>query len=198
MQTTHGARAKFHALAEATAEDWRVIERAETAHRAKHPLGDRLMALLASMKNDDSIGHPVNLYTHCLQTATRVSQAGGDDELIVVALFHDLPEAFSDNNHGLVAAQILAPWISGRREWLLVHHAEFQRIHFANHPAQDAHARDRYLDHPGFAETAHFCEFYDQNSFDPNFPTMRLAEFAPTVRRFFARPCAAAAVGARP
>jgi hypothetical protein len=70
-----------------------------------------------------------------------------------------------------------------------VHHVEFQRFHFTNHPAPDADARNRYIGHPFFTETAHFCEFYDQNSFDPGFPTMPLQEFVPIVSRFFARPC---------
>jgi hypothetical protein len=72
--------------------------------------------------------------------------------------------------------------------WLLVHHVEFQRFHFDNHPAPDAHIRDRYFGHPFFAETAYFCKFYAQNSFDPDFPTTPLREFVPIVRRFFALP----------
>jgi predicted HD phosphohydrolase len=189
MQMPHGARAKFRALDEATPEDWQIVLAAEAADRQRRSIGDRLLALLGSMQNDDSLGSPINLYEHSLQTATRVMRAGEDDELVVVALFHDLAEALSDNHHGLMAAELLSPWISERRTWLLVHHVEFQRVHFANHPNQDAHARDRYIGHPYFAETAYFCEFYDQNSFDPDFPTMSLTEFAPIVRRFFARPC---------
>jgi predicted HD phosphohydrolase len=143
---------------------------------------------MASLEKTDPLGAAVNLYTHCLQTATRVLRAGHDDELVVVALFHDLPEAFSDNHHGLLAAQILAPWISERRSWLLTHHVEFQSYHFANHPTRERNERDRYLGHPYFAETADFCRLYDQNSFDPDYPTLPLAEFEPIVRRFFEGP----------
>ncbi len=50
--------------------------------------------MIKTIANGDAVGAPVNLYTHCLQTATRVLEAGHDDELVVVALFHDLPEAF--------------------------------------------------------------------------------------------------------
>jgi predicted HD phosphohydrolase len=189
MQTPSGARAKFRALEQATSEDWQIILRAEAADRRTHSTGDRLLKLLAAMQNDDALGSPVNLYEHSLQTATRALRAGEDDELIVVALFHDLGEPLSDNHHGLLAAELLAPWISPRRTWLLVHHVEFQRVHFANHPAQDAEARDQYIGHPFFAETAHFCKFYDQNSFDPDFPSLPLQQFVPIVRRFFARPC---------
>lgn len=144
--------------------------------------------MMRAIEHGDPMGAPVNLYTHCLQTATRVLQAGHDDELIVVALFHDLPEAFSDNHHGLVAAELLAPWICERRRWLLIHHVEFQALHFANHPTRNRNERDEYAGHPYFEETARFCELYDQNSFDPDFPTRPLSHFEPIVRRFFSGP----------
>jgi predicted HD phosphohydrolase len=188
MQTTTDERTNFRTLEEATPGDWRIILRAEGADRLARTTGDRLLNLLASMRDADSLGSPVNLYTHSLQTATRVLRAGEDDELVVVALFHDLPEALSDNHHGLVAAALLSPWISERRAWLLVQHVDFQQFHFANHPGTERHARDCFAGHPFYAETAHFCQFYDQNSFDPDYPTLPLTEFAPIVRRFFARP----------
>jgi predicted HD phosphohydrolase len=188
MRSTSFERANFRALEEATPADWRIILQAEADDRLKRTTGDRLLNVLASMERDDCLGSPVNLYVHSLQTATRVLRAGEDDELVVVALFHDLPEALSDNHHGLMAAELLAPWISERRTWLLVHHVDFQRFHFVNHPAPDAHVRDRHIGHPFYSETAYFCEFYDQNSFDRDFATLPLREFVPIVRRFFARP----------
>jgi predicted HD phosphohydrolase len=178
----------FRTLDEATPEAWQAMIRAEAADRLKRTTGDRLLDLLASMRGADPLGSPINLYMHSLQTATRVLRAGEDDELVVVALFHDLPEALSDNHHGLLAAALLSPWISERREWLLVQHVDFQQYHFINHPAPDRHARDRFARHPCYAETAHFCRFYDQNSFDRDYATLPLPEFAPIVRRFFARP----------
>ena len=183
--------AKLRALSEAAPDDWVIIERAEREYRRSHGPGRGLLTALAGIARGEPVGVPVSLYTHCLQTATRVLQAGLDDELIVVALFHDLPEAFSDNDHGLLAAQLLAPWISQRRSWLLTHHVEFQGFHFANHPTRDRNERERYRGHPYFEETAHFCEFYDQNSFDPAFPTLPLAAFEPIVMKFFSGPAPA-------
>lgn len=182
------AQAAFRALSQASAADWVIIARAEAAYRRDYGPGHGLLTLLAAQAGTDPQGSPVNLYTHCLQAATRVLRAGEDDELVVVALFHDLPEAFSDNHHGLVAAQMLAPWISERRSWLLTHHVELQSFHFANHPTRNRNERDRYVGHPCFDETARFCELYDQNSFDPDYPTLPLEEFTPIVRRFFSGP----------
>ena len=188
MSNLQAERAAFRALSEATAHDWAIMDRAERAHRATSGPGAGLLKVLRSIANGDPMGAPVDLYTHCLQTATRVHAAGLDDEMVVVALFHDLPEAFSDNHHGLLAAELLAPWLSARRRWLLIHHVEFQAIHFANHPTRDPHERNRYAGHPYFEETASFCALYDQNSFDPDYPTLPLSEFEPAVRRFFSGP----------
>jgi predicted HD phosphohydrolase len=178
-------RAAFRALADATSDDWAIIDAAERAHRRQHGPGMGLLTILASLEHFPRLGAPLNLYEHCLQTASRVLQAGEDDELVVVALFHDLPEAFSDNHHGRVAAQLLAPWLSPRREWLLIHHVEFQALHFAHHPTRDRHEREPFRGHPYFDETAEFCARYDQNSFDPDYPTSALDRFEPIVRRFF-------------
>lgn len=186
MHMTGGAR--YRTLEEATLSDWQSIISAETADRIARSTGDRLLDLLASMQNADSLGNPINLYMHSLQTATRVMRAGEDDELVVVALFHDLGEALSDNHHGRVAAELLSPWISERRTWLLVQHVAFQQFHMVNHPFVDRNARDLFVGHPFYAETARFCQIYDQNSFDPDYPTAPLQGFVPTVRRFFARP----------
>lgn len=180
--------AAFRALADATPDDWRIIDRAEQDYRRDHGPGRGLLMMMKSIEHDRALGVPVNIYTHSLQTATRVLEAGLDDELVVLSLFHDLPEAFSDNHHGLLAAEMLAPWLSERRRWLLIHHVEFQAYHFANHPTRNLNERDRYKGHPLYDETAEFCERYDQNSFDPGYRTLPLEAFAPIVKRFFHGP----------
>jgi predicted HD phosphohydrolase len=182
---TPADRAGFRALEQATAADWAIIDAAERAHRREHGPGMGLLTMLASLEHWPCLGAPINVYQHCLQTATRVLESGEDDELVVVALFHDMPEAFSDNHHGLLAAQLLAPWLSPRREWLLIHHVEFQALHFANHPTRDRHEREPYRGHVYFDDTVEFCARYDQNSFDPDYPTSGIERFEPIVRRFF-------------
>ena len=184
--------AAFRALSDATPDDWRIIDQAEQKYRRDHGPGRGLLAMMNAIEHDRPLGVPVNVYTHCLQTATRVLNAGLDDELVVVSLFHDLPEVFSDNHHGLLAAEMLSPWLSDRRRWVLIHHVEFQAYHFANHPRRDRNERDRYIGHPLFAETAEFCERYDQNSFDPDYKNLPLEVFEPIVRRFFSGPAPAA------
>ena len=188
MTSNIAERAAFRALSQASAADWEIIEQAEREHRRGAGPGAGLLRMLRAISGDAPIGTPVSLFTHCLQTATRVLEAGRDDELVVMALFHDLPEAFSDNHHGLLAAEMLAPRLTERRRWMLIHHVEFQALHFANHPTRDRNERERYRGHPYFDETAEFCALFDQNSFDPDFPTLELATFEPIVRRFFGGP----------
>jgi predicted HD phosphohydrolase len=186
MSTEAILRARFHATTEATADDWRIIEAAEDRWRRERGAGAGLLRLLSSLQDDDSLGAPVNLYTHCLQTASRALRAGADDELIVVALFHDVPEAISENDHGVVAAQLLAPHLSEARSWLLVHHGAFQGAYFANHPTRGAADREPLWNHRFAPPTDEFCRLYDQNSFDPEYPSLPLAVFRPIVQRFFA------------
>jgi predicted HD phosphohydrolase len=176
---------RFRAAVDASGEDWQIMEDAEQRWRRSGGIGEGLLRLLGTLQNDDALGAPVNLYTHCLQTATRALQAGADDELIVVALFHDVPEAISQNDHGAMAAQLLAPRISAARTWLLIHHGVFQNYYFVHHPTRDRFERNNYLNHPFAEETDYFCRCYDQNSFDPDFPVLPLDSFRPIVRRFF-------------
>ena len=183
--------ARFRAAIDATRDDWQIMEDAEGRWRDAGGIGDGLLRLLSSLQFDDPLGAPVNLYTHCLQTATRALEDGADDELIVVALFHDVPEAISQNDHGAVAAQLLAPRISAARTWLLTHHGAFQNFYFVSHPTRDRFERNRYLDHPYAEQTDYFCRCYDQNSFDPDFPTLPLDSFRPVVHRFFTATLAA-------
>jgi predicted HD phosphohydrolase len=138
-----------------------------------HP-GHGLLKVLAPIADGSLMGVPVNVNGRCSQTATPVLEAGGDREPRVVALFHDLSEALSDNDHAHVAAQILALWISECRSWWLTHHGVFLNFHFANHPTRDRNARHRYLGNSNLAQTAQFCELYDHNSFDPDYPTIQL------------------------
>jgi predicted HD phosphohydrolase len=176
---------RFRAAVDASREEWEAMEDAERRWREGGGIGTGLLRLLESIHYDDPLGAPVNLYTHSLQTATRAFNDKADDELIVVALFHDIPEAISQSEHGAMAAQLLAPRISEARAWLLTHHGVFQNYYFVNHPTRDRFERNLYVDHPYAEQTDYFCRCYDQNSFDPDFPTLPLEFFRPIVHRFF-------------
>jgi predicted HD phosphohydrolase len=177
----------FNSLATATLEDWRRVMAEEQTMPYGRRVSELLMLLLRQQQEDENFGMPINTYRHCLQTATRVLNAGGDEELIVVSLFHDVPEKMAAFSHGAVIADILKPFVGERNEWMLRHHPVFQQYHFVQHPGIDHQARETYRGLPHFAYTAAYCETYDQNSFDPDFPTLPLERFEPIVEAYFSR-----------
>ena len=64
----------------------------------------------------------------------------------------------------------------------------FQAYYYAHHMGADRNSRDKYKDHPHYERCVHFCEAWDQASFDPDYPTRTLEHFAPMVREVFSRP----------
>jgi predicted HD phosphohydrolase len=177
----------FTSLNAATAEDWqRIMGQERTMPYGRHVSG-LLMMLLKEQRDDGCFGVPINCYQHCLQTATRVLNAGGSQELIVCSLFHDAAEKMAPFSHGAVIADILRPFISVPNEWMLRHHPAFQQYHFVERRGIDRYARDAFRGSPHFGYTADYCETYDQNSFDPDFPTLPLERFEPVVDVYFSR-----------
>jgi predicted HD phosphohydrolase len=91
-------------------------------------------------------------------------------------------------NHAEVAAGILRPYVREEVTWVVEQHGLFQTYYYAHHLGGDRQARERLRDHRWFEVCAHFCERYDQASFDPAYPCLPLEEFAPLVREIFLRP----------
>ncbi|MGH8311251.1 MAG: HD domain-containing protein, partial [Steroidobacteraceae bacterium] len=125
---------------------------------------------------------------HSLQTATRAHRDGRDDEYVACALIHDIGDSLGSFNHADIATAILKPFVSEQNLWMVEQHAIFQGYYFFEHMGLDKNLRDRFRGHEWFDYTAEFCEKYDQCSFDPSYDSMRLEEFEPLLRRFFARP----------
>ena len=107
-------------------------------------------------------------------------------ETVVCALLHDVGDTLAPDNHSAVAAAVLRPFVSERNYWVVLHHGLFQGYYYFHHQGQDRNARDRYRDHAHYQACVDFCERWDQQSFDPNYPTLPLAHFEPMVRRVFA------------
>ena len=179
------ARASFSTMAASTQDDWRMIG-AEFV-RFAGGLADRVLAHLALLDGDYG-GFPVDRLTHSLQTATRAHADGRDEEYVVCALLHDIGDTLGTFNHPDIAAAILRPFVSEANHWMVEKHGIFQGYYFFEFLGLDKNMRDQYRDHPFFAYTAEFCEKFDQNSFDPAYQSMSLADFEPMVRRVFERP----------
>src|SRR4051794_28551611 len=61
-----------------------------------------------------TLGYQVDRLQHSLQTATRASRDGADEEMVAVALLHDVGDGIGLFNHSEFATALLRPFISER------------------------------------------------------------------------------------
>jgi len=185
MSESPERRATFHQMTDGTAEEWMIIGMSAVQFNRK--LADRVLAHL-KLLDGDFAGYAVTRLEHSLQTATRAHRDGRDEEYVVCALLHDIGDTLGSMNHADIAAAILRPFVSEENLFMVEKHAVFQGYYFFEFLGLDKHAREKYRDHPLFGYVAEFCEKYDQNSFDPSYPSMKLEEFEPMVRSVFGKP----------
>lgn len=178
-------RATFTAFTNATPEDWMKIASANEVFKGGHV--DRILAHLNLLKGDCG-GFPIDRLEHSLQTATRASRAGMDEEYVVCALLHDIGDTLGVYNHPDIAAAILKPFVSEANHWMVANHGIFQGYYFFHHLGLDRNMRDQFRGHPHFEYCAQFCHLYDQPAFDPAYKSMPLSEFEPMLRRVMAAP----------
>jgi predicted HD phosphohydrolase len=177
-----GPAVGFTAMADGTAADYALLATYERAELARFP--DRVLGWLRAM--DGHTGYRISRLEHSLQAATRAHRAGEDEQTVVCALVHDIGDVLAPANHSEVAAAVIRPYVTDRNYWIIKQHGLFQRAYWFHHVGADPNARDRYADHPWYQACVDFCANYDQNSFDPAYPTESLEFFAPMVHRVFA------------
>ena len=178
-------RVGFTRMDQGTAEDYRLLAAAHERERAD--VADAVLGALLALRGHNP-GYPIDRYQHSLQTASRALADGADEEMLCVALLHDIGDLLAPDNHSAFAAAVLRPYVSEANHWLVCHHGLFQGYYYFHHYGADRDARERFRGHPCFARTVDFCERWDQRAFDPRYPTRPLAHFEPMVRRLFARP----------
>lgn len=148
---------------------------------------ERIMSLLRS--TDDLIqGFQVSQLTHGLQTATMAEQAGADIDMIVGALCHDVGKIISNANHPAIAAEMIRPWVSDAVYWVVKVHQDFEGMHYYARMGMDPMARLKHAENPYYDLAEKFADEWDQNAFDPDFPTLSLEHFEPLVHQVFSRP----------
>ena len=107
------------------------IESTATVYRDSQPLfflsaaqfPARLLSMLALLA-DKHDGSPIDSYAHSLQSATLAYEDDADDETVFIALFHDIGQLVSEQNHSEVSGAILKPFVSESAHWVVKHHAE--------------------------------------------------------------------------
>ncbi len=175
----------FTSMDVSTREQWAVIGAETTEHQARS--ADRVLAMLESL-SDVVDGFAVDQLTHCLQTATRAERSGADDEWVVASLCHDIGKVVSVPNHPRIAAEILRPYVRPEITAVIAAHQDFQGRHYYHHFGLDPDIRERYRDEAWFEAAERFADEWDQNSFDPDYPTLPLSHFEPRVRAIFGHP----------
>lgn len=175
---------KFTRMTDGTQDDYLLLKRLEKEQQAA--VADRVLAHLRGLERSFG-GYQVDRLEHSLQCASRAYRDGASEELVAVALLHDIGDSLAPHNHGELAAAILKPYVSDETLWILRHHGVFQAYYYAHHLGGDRNVRDRYRGHPHFDATVRFCEDWDQPSFDPGYDSMPLESLAPLVRRIFSR-----------
>lgn len=175
----------FINMKDGTREEYQFLDRLWSEHNdGGH--AENILTLLKTMQGP-KLGYKIDRYDHSLQSATRALRDGRDSEYVVAALLHDVGDAIAPENHSQAAAAILRPYISDKTWWIIQHHGIFQGYYFWHHIGGDRDARERFRDHPWFADCAEFCELYDQNCFDPDYENEPLETFLPMVKEVFSR-----------
>ncbi len=179
-----GRIVSFRQMKDGTKEDYELLDQSEKDHATGLP--DRILETLQRL--DHSLeGYPLTRLGHVLQTATRALRDGADDEMVVAALIHDIGDELSPYNHAEIAAGVIRPYVRPEVTWIVEQHGLFQAYYYVHHMGGDRNMRDRFKDHPWYAACAHFCEAWDQASFDPDYDTLPLAHFEPLIRKVFGR-----------
>lgn len=179
------AEVQFRHMKDRTQADSDILGARRARYKAELP--ERLLAHLKLLIGDAE-GFLVDRYEHSLQTATRAHRDGRDEEYVVCALLHDIGDSVASYNHADLAATIVKPFVSPANHWMVEKHNLFQGYYFFHFSGRDRNARDKYLGHPWYEQTAEFCALYDGAAFDPDYESLPIEFFEPMVRRVFAKP----------
>ena len=177
-------KVSFTEMKHGTKEDYLFLDKHEKKYAGE--TADRILKFISGL-NETLEGYQVSRLEHSLQSATKAFKNGESEEMIVAALLHDIGDELAPMNHSEYAAAILKPYVSEKTHWIIEKHGEFQMYYYAHHLGKNKDQRDKYKDHRYYKDAVNFCENWDQVSFDPNFKSMTLDDFAPMVKRIFSR-----------
>jgi predicted HD phosphohydrolase len=185
MNTVTAKRKWFTSLKGSTQQEWDILS--EEERQLGRGLADRVLDHLLTLGEQET-EFPLSRLGHSLQTATRASRAGRDDQYVLCALLHDIGDTLGTFNHGDIAAAIVKDFVRSDYHWMVEQHPVFQGYYFFQFVGRDRDEREKFRGHEHFDLTAEFCEEFDQAAFDPGYPTMAVEEFRPLVRALMATP----------
>jgi len=175
---------KFTEMKYGSKDDYLMLDKYE--HEYINKTADRVIKFMSGL-NSTLEGYKITRLEHSLQIATRTLKDKASEEMIVAALLHDIGDELAPLNHSEYAASVLKPFVSEKTHWIIAKHGEFQMYYYAHYLGGNRNQRDKYKDHKYYEDTLNFCEKWDQASFDPNFKSLKLKDFAPLIRNIFSR-----------
>jgi predicted HD phosphohydrolase len=98
----------FVTMADGTREEYAMLREISLANPI--PVAKNMIGLLKGLIGNGD-GYGIDRYQHSLQSATRAHNEGADEEMVVVALMHDLGDMHAPSNHSAFAASVLRPYI---------------------------------------------------------------------------------------
>ena len=177
-------KVNFTEMKNGSKEDYLFLDKLEKEYVGE--TADRILNFLSRMTTTLE-GYKITRLEHSLQSATRAFKNNESEEMVVACLLHDIGDELAPLNHSEYAASVLKPYVSEKTHWIIEKHGEFQMYYYAHHLGKNQNQRDKYKDHKYYNEALEFCEKWDQASFDPEYKSMKLEEFAPMVKRIFSR-----------
>lgn len=114
---------------------------------------------------------------HCLQTATRAGHAGADDELVAVALLHDVFRVIAPASHGEALSEAIGDRLTHDRVQVVRYHSVWQ------HDALHATTRAAVFGAESWYADACRLGEWDAASFDAAYPSRTLGSFVPLLRQ---------------
>ena len=174
----------FINMKDGTKEEYLMLDKYEQDYINR--TADRILKFMGGL--DSTLeGYKITRLEHSLQTAATTISSSALSLKALVALLHDIGDELAPLNHSEYAASILKPYVSEKTHWIIEKHGEFQMYYYAQHLGKNQNQRDKYKDHEYFNDALQFCENWDQASFDPDYKSMTLEDFAPMIKRIFAR-----------
>ena len=140
-------RARFTRMQDGTAEEFALIEAAETEYASTLPA--RVLEAVRALEAGGAQGYAISRLEHSLQSATRAERDGRPVDYVVAALVHDIGDSLAPYSHGSYAASVLRPFVSEELCWIVSHHPLFQMFYYGPHMGGDKNARDRFATIPG-------------------------------------------------
>jgi len=165
-------------------DDWLKIGRATLGLQPS--VAQRVLAMLRGLEGLYA-GFGVSQLHHALQTATMAKRADASDEMVLVALCHDIGKYVSIPNHPAIAAEILRPYVSDEAYQVVLTHQDFQGRHYYEHFGKSGALREKHRGAAWYSLAERFTDEWDQAAFDPAYPVLPLEEFEPLVIAAFAR-----------